>query len=191
MDPLISFCSSIQIRFRPEWSDPNHNVTFIMSIDGTHTRIYEPIHPLWSKNPEYYSHKFNQSALNYEIGLSLFTSDLAWVNGPFPASRHDKTIFTDDGLLDALPAGKKLVGDKGYRGMPVVVSTPNPFDADELREFKRRARARHETFNARLKVFGCLNDRFRHRLEKHKTVFEAVCVIIQFQMENGSPLFPI
>jgi hypothetical protein len=77
LDPLISFRSSIQIRFHPEWSDPNHNDTFIMSIDGTHTQIYEPIHPLWSQNPEYYSHKFNQSALNYEIGLSLFTSNLA------------------------------------------------------------------------------------------------------------------
>ena len=54
-----------------------------------------------------------------------------------------------------------------------------------------RARARHETFNGRIKNFGCLDDRFRHGMEKHKICFEAVCVIVQYQLENGSPLFDI
>ena len=28
-------------------------------------------------------------------------------------------------------------------------------------------------------------------MDKHKICFEAVCVIVQFQLENGSPLFDV
>jgi hypothetical protein len=49
----------------------------------------------------------------------------------------------------------------------------------------------HETFNSRLKNFHCLDDRFRHGIDKHKICFEAICVIVQYQLENGSPLFDV
>ena len=55
----------------------------------------------------------------------------------------------------------------------------------------RRAHARHEAFNGRLKSFKVLAEKFRHGQEKHKSVFEAVCVIVQYDMENGRPLFDI
>jgi DDE superfamily endonuclease len=177
----------LKIKFLPEWG-VNDLPAFVLSVDGTHCRIFEPKHPTKSRNPEYFSHKFHQAAVNYEIGLSIFTSELVWVNGPFPASRHDMRIFRDDGLLDAIPDGKLVTGDRGYRGLPGVVSTPNPHDPEELRLFKRRAQARHELFNSRLKSFKCLQESFRHRLANHEVVFFAVCVIAQFQMENGSPL---
>jgi hypothetical protein len=62
--------------------------------------------------------------------------------------------------------------------------------ADErVAKFKSRARARHESFNGRLKFFDILQNTFRHGEARHKIAFEAVCVIVQYQMDNGSPLF--
>ena len=111
------------------------------------------------------------------------------MNGPFKAGRHDIQIFRTEGLKDIIPVGKKVIGDNGYRGEKAVVSTPNSHDPVEIRKFKSHARARHESFNCRIKNFKCLDERFRHGVENHKTVFEAVCVICQYQLENGSPLF--
>ena len=59
------------------------------------------------------------------------------------------------------------------------------------KKLKKTARARHKALNGRLKEFVILSGRFRHKIEKHKIAFEAVCVIVQYSMENGRPLFPI
>jgi hypothetical protein len=60
----------------------------------------------------------------------------------------------------------------------------------ELEKFKRRARLRHETFNGRLKCFGSLSAQtFRHGIDMHKFVFEANIVTVQYQVDNGSPIF--
>ena len=153
-----------------------------------------------SKNPKLYSHKFHQAALAYEIALSIRESKVVHINGPFDASIHDKAIFVDEridedgmptGLKNKIPDKKKAIGDKGYRGLNGIVSTPNSHDPEDVRKFKSRARARQEAFNARLKTFACLKDDFRHQRPKHKIVFEAVVVICQYQMEFGSPLWDV
>jgi DDE superfamily endonuclease len=141
--PVFSFSNNSprsKIFIPPEWYD-DPTPEFIMSVDGTHCRIFEPKHPTMSKNPKYYSHKFHQAGLNYEIGVSLFESRVVWVNGPFPAGQNDMKIFREQGLMAAIPPGKLLTGDNGYRGLPYLISTPNPRDPEELRVFKRRARA--------------------------------------------------
>jgi hypothetical protein len=44
--------------------------------------------------------------------------------------------------------------------------------------------------NGRLKCFGSLSAQaFRHGFDKHKFVFEAVVVTVQYQMDDGSPIF--
>ena len=159
-----------------------------MSVDGIHCRINEPIDPIYSKNKKFYSHKFNQAALNYEIGVSVHYSKIMWMNGPFPAAMNDVTIYQEHGLKAAIPEGKTVVADCGYCGQ-AEVATPNRQDTAEVQTFKSCARARHKSLNSRIKNFKTLAERFRHRLEKHQAAFEAVCVICQYQMENGSPLF--
>ena len=172
--------------------DDDDNPDFIITVDGVHCLINEPTHPTMSKNPKYYSHKFHQAAVNYELGISVFGNQLVWMNGPFPAAEHDITVFRKpQGLKSKIPAGKKVIADKGYRGEKTIVSTPSSHDPPGVRKFKSRARARHESFNARLKNFQSLAVRFRHGVEKHGIVFEAICVICQYQMENGSPLFDV
>jgi len=162
---------------------------FILLVDGVHCHLDEPKHPMMSKNPAFYSHKFNKASLTYELGISIFEMRLVWVNGPFPASRSDIKIFRENGLKNMIPPGKRIVGDNGYIGEPGIISTPNSHDPEQLRIFKRRVWSRHESFNSRLKAFKCLDVRFRHGVKKHKIVFEAICIICQYQLENGSPLF--
>jgi hypothetical protein len=43
----------------------------------------------------------------------------------------------------------------------------------------------------RYQVESILSERFRHSIQYHKIVFEAECVITQYNMENGHPLFEI
>lgn len=78
----------------------------------------------------------------------------------------DIQVFRENhGLKEMIPAGSKAIADNGYRGEKAVVSTPNSHDHPDVRKFKRRARARHESFNGRLKNFQCLDERFRHGVE--------------------------
>jgi hypothetical protein len=149
-----------------------------------------------SKNPEWYSHKFKQAAVDYEIAISVFTQQVVWISRPHPASKHDISIFRgknneEEALKDKMPPGKLAIGDNGYRGERGMISTPSSHDPPEVRRLKGRARARQETFNARIKTFTSLEKRYRHGLAKQKITFEAVCVIVQYQMENGSPLFQV
>jgi hypothetical protein len=118
------------------------------------------------------------------------------MNGPFPASKCDYDIFTKEGLMDRMPTGSKAISDKGYvgdasKGPNAKLSVPNSHDTPEVSKFKGRAKARQESFNARIKKFKCLDERFRRGTVKHKAVFEAVCVITQYSLENGSPLFDV
>ena len=104
----------------------------LCTTDGTHKRTLEYSHPKMSKNPKTYSHKFKQAGLAYEIALAIYESKCVHINGPFDASVHDKTIFEDPtldedgkpkGLMYKIPKGKKVIGDKGYRGFLDIVST--------------------------------------------------------------------
>ena len=94
-----------------------------------------------------------------------------------------------------MPRNKMAIADKGYVTSRAdeqgIFATPNPSDPQELKNFKSRARCRHETFNGRIKFFKCLSETFRHGIEKHKIALEAVCVIVQYQMDNGSEIFAV
>jgi hypothetical protein len=155
-------------------------------VDGTHCRCRDP------GDPQYYSHKFHAAAYNYELALSIRDNALVWINGPTKAGAGpDITVLREGGLLEKIPAGKRGIGDNGYRGENFFISTPNPYDSKDVKEFKRRTLARHESFNGRLKNFKILDTRFRHGMKEHKIVFEAIAVICQYQMENESPLFTV
>ena len=56
---------AVQIIWPERWTpgnqcvDDDANPVFIITVDGVHCRIHEPKHPTLSKNPQFYSHKFN------------------------------------------------------------------------------------------------------------------------------------
>jgi len=175
---------------------------FVVSVDGIHCNIYEP-----RKDPssKWYSHKSNSAGLTYELAIAIRSNRLVWIRGPFPASQHDMTTFRGgqvnevknaNALQFQIPEGKRAIGDSGYRGEPSKISVSQPKDSASVRNFKSRVKARHETFNARLKSFKILSTRFRHKLStdtlvEHQVVFEAVCVACQYDMENDHGLFEV
>ena len=167
---------------------------WIMSVDGTHCLINEPIHPELSMDTKYYSHKKQRAGFVYELGMSLFESRLIWMNGPFKSGQNDNLIFAQHGLKATLNAmGKKALGDKIYNGHPDECATFNAFDSDEVKQFKSRVQMRHESFNGLLKQYDCIDQRFRHGVEDEKFAccFESVAVICQYRLENGEPLFDL
>jgi DDE superfamily endonuclease len=175
------------------WGDFDDEEVFLLTVDGVHCRIQEV-----RKDPgaKWYDHKTHGPGLSYELGIAIRSNRLVWINGPFPASRHDITTFRSDdnpgnGLKDSIPEGKRAIGDSGYRGEPTKVAVTREGDSDEVKRFKARAKARHETFNGRIKSFKILDTAFRHGFERHKTVFEAVCICVQYDIENGHGLFEI
>jgi SRSO17 transposase len=146
----------------------------------------------------WYSKKFNKAGLTYELAVALFSNKIVWVNGPFPAGQNDIRVFRKpNGLLSKLPKGHPAIADEGYRGEEEYCSTRNPYDSNDVKYFKGRAKARHETVNSRLKAFGILAQPLRTnggshgRLDRHKMAFEACLVIIQYELDNGSCLLRI
>lgn len=159
-----------------------------MSVDGTHCRIQEP-----RKEPNslWYSHKSNKAAVCYEVGIDIDDNKIIHVSGPFHAGLSDLHIFRrEGGLKEKIPPGKKVIADKIYQPEPMV-STTNPFDSPEVKRFKNRVRARQESLNKKAKDCNILETPFRHPLEKHKEVFEAIITMIQYDFDNGYSLFDV
>jgi hypothetical protein len=173
--------------------DRGDSELFIVTVDGTDFRVHEKKHPTLPLDRSQYSKKFNHGALKYEIAMSVFSPKCVWISGPHCGGKHDLTIFRE-GLKGKISPGKLVIADRGYvtsKADEKLLSTPDVMDSTALYNFKSRARLQHETFNGRLKFFRCLSDTFRHDLEKHKMTFEAVCVIVQYQIDNGSEIYAV
>jgi len=137
------------------WPQDNEwTTTFIISVDGVNFGLNEPRHPVLHKQKNYFDCKGGKAGVTYEVALHLWENRVVWFNGPFPANENnDAGIYQKKGLMDAVPEGKKVIGDKIYSGSPKCC-THNSLDSENVREFKRRARSRQESYNARLKSFG-------------------------------------
>jgi hypothetical protein len=148
------------------------------SVDGVDMRIREPS-PF---NRRWYSHKFHGPGLRYEVGVSIISGKIVWVSGPFPAGIPDLVIFRG-GLKLMLDNGEQVVADKGYRGEVACHIERNHITGI--------IRARHETVNARLKMWNCLQATWRHDLQKHILAFNSIAIVTQMELENGQPLFNV
>ena len=94
--------------------------------------------------------------------------------------------------MKEIPKGKSGYGNSGYMGAPDKILFHREGHSKEMRRFINRVRARHENFNARIKNFRILAECFRsNKKESHKLAFEAACVLIQYDMENGCLLMDI
>jgi hypothetical protein len=141
----------------------------------------------------HFSHKFNPGTLKYEVAMDVYRLKIVWISGPHRGGKHDNTVL-DEGLKDKIWPGKMAIANRGYStrqqpGDQEKLSLSNSTDDKALENFKSWARLRQEIFNGRLKFFRALSDTFRHCLDNHKHTFEAVCVIVQYQMDNGKELF--
>jgi hypothetical protein len=177
--------------------DQNDDGTIlVITVDGVHAPIQEPRS---NPNKNWCSHKFKGAGLSYELAIAVHEPKLVWINGPFLAGEKDKDIFRKpNGLQSKLLPGQKAIGDSGYSDVPGV-SWNNKEDDAVTYAYKKRARARHESFNARIKRFEVLSTKFRgfhdHNgktvHDSHRAAFGAICVVVQYDMENGHPLFEV
>jgi hypothetical protein len=142
--------------------------------------------PRTRPSASWYSQKYNNAGLTYELGTSIQKNQLVWINSPFRAGTSDLQMFQmEGGLKSKIPANKRFIGDSGYPNEPQI-SHHNMFDNPMVRTFKKRARAHHQAFNGRIKNFSILDQQFR--VAKHKACFKAVCFMVQYNMGNGHPM---
>jgi hypothetical protein len=80
------------------------------------------------------------------------------------------------------PGVEQVEADAGYRGEPLYVSTPQNFRNEQENTAKKHVWAHHEHINRYLKHFGCLNQIFRHNINKHAPLFWAVAVVTQLSL---------
>jgi hypothetical protein len=190
----IAALKAKKIVWDPRLNDQNSEI-FVVTIDGTDFRIWEKKHPTLPRENGQCSKKFNHGAVKYEIAISIFTAKVVWISGPFRGGEHDMNMLRQGGLLDKIADGKLAVVDRGYTSsrpeVEAKLSLPNVHDPKEVNNFKSRSRLRQETFNGRLKFFNVLSQTFRHGFDLHHHVLEAVVVIVQYQMDNGSPIFAV
>jgi len=171
--------------------DDEWDTTFIISVDGVQCRFHEVKHDERGKDPAFFAHKFNGPGLGYELALHLWKPRLVWLRKNNRTADSDLKAYRQE-LKKKIPAGKLVIADGGYRDKnDPKISTPNPYDEAGLKTFKARARMRQEAFHNRIKNFNCLTGQFRHSEERHGQCFEAICVILCFEMELVSPLFDV
>jgi hypothetical protein len=158
-------------------------------VDGTDCSVKEP-RPFDTK---IFSKKLNGPGVKYEVGVSIQTCDIVWINGPFKAGKQDTTIFQEDGMQAALCDDECVEADAGYRGD--LLMNPNVAQSSDDRVDKSHVRGRHETVNGRLKNFNILDDVFRttgpDMFEKHGLAFGAVAVIVQLGFELHGHLYDV
>jgi hypothetical protein len=188
------------MKIRLDFEDFDDDEVYIFSVDGVHFTINEV---RTTPGPEWYDPKSNSAGLAYEVAVAIRSSKIVWTSGPHPASKHDMTIFRGgttkekkanwekNSLYFKIPEGKRAIGDSGYAGEPEKIAISLPGHSPATKKFFARIKSRHETVNTRFKFFNILSHRFRHGKAKHKMCFEAVAVIVQYDMENGHPLFEV
>jgi len=134
------------------------------------------------------------------LELQYNDSSFSKFNNTFKASASESKVFNGgrkkdkdkdpNALANKIPEGKKVLGDSALRSSKKA-STRKTGNSHKMKHFRSRAQGRQETLFKRFKTFGILEQRFRHGYELHKMVLDAVAVIVQYDMENGHPLFDV
>ncbi|CAB9522899.1 unknown protein [Seminavis robusta] len=174
--------------------DRNDTEIFALSADGVDFPMWEIQHDKYPYDSKAMSHKFKSCGGKYIIALSTFRSQCVFIAGPFKGGKGDLDCFKDGGLMKKLKkSGKICHVDRGFRSKSARererFAYPDYMDSKELHNFKSRSRLRQETYNRRLKHFQCLSETFKNGFEKHGIALRAVAVLVQIQMNNGSPLY--
>jgi len=184
------FRFSALISFKVVWPD-HFDETCIGSLDGTVTATNEPRDPNERRNSKNYAKKVNGAGRNHEIVVDLWRSRCIHAKMSDQGSVHDLTAMRQE-LVNKIPPGKRIIVDKGYitfvNDEHLFLAFANPLDCEEVKLFKKEARARHENFNKRLKDYKCLKNCFIHGIEKEMACFYAVVVMVQYAIEDTGPV---
>ncbi len=168
--------------------DKDWKTAFIVSLDGTAFKIEEPFDPLMRKNRKWYSKKTGGATINAEIAIHLWTNQVVWAYCSGAAGVTNDLGVYKQKLQAMIPAGKKIIVDKGHRlKEDPALCTASSLDNPTVRDFKNRARTRHEKLNGMLKNYKCLKNTFRHTAGKFEKCFNAVVTLVQYELDEDNP----
>jgi hypothetical protein len=175
-----------------EYNDPKGPI-FLGTVDGIDLKTREKTTELLNKDKKQFTHKHNHGGVKYELMVDAYQPKIVWTNGPFRGGEHDKSIFMS-ALCTKIPEGKLIITDRVYRSKDAPetnkkLSLPNLSDSKELNNFKARAKSRHEGVNGKLKKYQALDATYRHPHASHGFIFDAICTLVQYAMDHGSPIF--
>ena len=176
------------------WPDNWGDDVLIITIDGTHFRVCEPRHPEMRQDPKVYSFKHKTAGFNVQVAMSIRESRIVHIFVS-RGGQNDPGNLLASGLLDLIPNGKRAIVDGGYANCEKL-SGYNQFESDFTKDFKKRAKARQETVNKRLKDWNVLDHRFRHGVPKFESCFTSVAVLTQYSItdtdpESANPIFDV
>ena len=162
-------------------------------IDGVDKKTWERKTETLNMDRKNYTKKHGHGGLKYQIVLCALRQQCCHIYGPVRGGMYDREMLKHSKVLGRLTDGKIVNVDRGYieKKWSKYLSWPNPQNLKEVNNFKSRIRLRHETFNGRMAFFGCMSQTWSHTIEKHGLAFRAVAVTVQYQMNNGSPLFDV
>mmetsp|Transcript_20265 Transcript_20265/g.23480 ORF Transcript_20265/g.23480 Transcript_20265/m.23480 type:complete len:215 (-) Transcript_20265:73-717(-) len=126
-----------------------------------------------------------------EVSFAILLPEIEIVHACFNCSPFDAADISS--IVHNLDEGERVEADDGYSaGDPEFVKTRSGIlHPQSGADVRNKVRARQETVNQRLKMFQILCKPFRHSLNKHGNVFNAVALIVQISIEQGEPLFQI
>ncbi len=130
--------------------------------------------------------------LQRELGVNIFTRNLVWIEGPYPAGAWPDLKIFNNVLAHCLEPGECVEADYGYVGRPNKVKCPhNNCNPAENLGMLGVARSCYETFNGLLKNWGILEKTCCHDIMAHGTVFYACVVIMQLSIANRELLLEV
>ena len=184
------------IEFPAEFGDPNGR-KFAMSLDCRDHKCWEKKHPQCNLDRSWASKKHGfHAGFKCALGIAIHHDQICWISGPHKPTRHDLTIFRDDGLKEMWLRDfhdKCVVVDLGGRSSEddeSMLAFPNSRDPLPLKKMKSMARCREEDVNGGMAKFKCLFDEFSHSKEKHGLCHTAVAVIVQCRFNCGDAHLP-
>lgn len=90
-----------------------------------------------------------------------------------------------DRLKSVLGLSEKVNADIGYNDEKALTPCHN----HAYKYLFDWLHAHHETFNDRMKIFKILTPHFRLNLERHSSLFQAICNILYLMLKEDNPLF--
>lgn len=158
-----------------------------MAIDATACRIQRPRDNATQRL--FYSGKHKAHVQKWEIGVRLTDGKICWVSKEYRGPVHDSRMFREGGLLNFLIPGEKVLGDKGYQGMPEVISPHRGRDLEEtellFNQILSSERIIVERVFGRMKEFHCLKNSWRASLEKQNWAFYVLACITNKKLEEN------
>ena len=156
----------------------------MLSVDGTNYKVPE-------QGLLFFSHKFGESGVRYEITLCLLTGDCVWVYRPFEYGPWSDINIFNHSLKHHLSPFERVEADDGYvGGAPLHIKCLTSFtNPEETLFMQQRIRNRKETINKRLKQWGILKQVYQYDIGEHSYVLRAILVLIQTAINNSKNFF--